>query len=208
MKLIMSECFPEKEGVWGDEDFTKVENLQLVNKNIKEIDNLDLFDNIAHIDLSHNSIERVENLGHLMKLHTLDLRNNMVDEEGLFAEGLPPSLRTVFLGGNPCACSSTLNELKIRYPDLVVFDSAVQESTHVTNNENDTPNPASSVTLLAEHDILDSEAVLREVVDRKCRLQALVNINMEATIQELEKVYHNLTLWLVLIDDCYDMSGI
>jgi Leucine-rich repeat (LRR) protein len=193
VKLILNELFPEKKGVWADGDFAKVQIVSLSNKNVDEIDNLDLFDNITELCLQQNKIQRIENISHLMKLHSLDLSHNLIDEEGLHTERLPPNLKTLKLTGNPClASNSAMGKLKQDYPHLLVVSESKQSIAPLATSDNRTiPNPATAVSS-TENDYLDSESVLRLVVDRKCKLQALVNVNMDSTIQSLEKVCSHL----------------
>ena len=199
VKLILSEQFPEKGGVWDDGDFAQVRVVSLTNRNIVEISNFELFDNITELNLQNNKIGRIENIIHLNQLKHLDLTDNLIDEEGLHAERLPANLQMLKLTGNPClACPAAMEKLQQDYPLLQICVTAEMKESNpsktVLVDDSDIPNPAFSPGLIMaqdQHDMsyhLDSEAVLREVVNRKCRLQSLVNINIDSTIQNLEKV--------------------
>lgn len=186
VKLILNEFFPENKGVWAENDFAKVQVVSLSNKNINEIDNLDLFDNITELSLTRNQITKIENIGHLMKLQSLDLTDNFIDDEGLLVERLPPKLTRLVLVGNPCVSSKTaMDKLRQDYPKLTVISSP---------KESLSPVPVSDVSRLETkpqniESYMNSEDVLRLVVDRKCKLQALGNVNIDSTIQNLEQVF-------------------
>jgi hypothetical protein len=220
VKLILSECFPEQGGVWADDNFAAVQVVSLPNKSLEHIDNLDLFDNITELNLRRNKIKIVENVSHLMKLHSMDLSDNLIDAKGLRAEPLPPNLRSVDLSGNPCAASSSVIEkLQEDYPNVHIVTKARQSYPSITAASNDSAatNPATSAASLhssssssssslspsssslslslsssqnKEGGYLDSEEVLREVVDRKCRLQALTSppLDIDSAMRNLEKV--------------------
>lgn len=191
VKKILNDQFPEKMGVWSDEDFAKVEVVSLTDQNIIEIDNLDLFDNITELDLQHNKITKIENLGHLMKLHHLDLSGNAIDAGGLSVERLPPNLKTINLSGNPCvSCAEAMKKFEKNYPNVRVSCDATDDCIHHTDTQG--PNPA-TVSSSDGEAYLDSESVLRAVVDRKCRLQALAPVDISSTLQNLEKVGESVT---------------
>lgn len=194
-RLVLQEQFPEKQGVCSDEDFSRVESVRLVGRGFQEIDNLDLFDRLKELDLSNNRIRRVENISHLLCLDALDLSGNLIDEEGLFAEALPSNLRVLNLSGNPCAENSNARDrFCTKYPNVsVLFDLP---SSHSKGGPEDTQE-SKEFPVAHKKDskgILDSEAVLREVVDRKCRLQSISNLNISSTIHDLEREYDTVTM--------------
>ena len=194
VKKILSAQFPEKNGVWADSDFAKVESVSFIEQGIKEIDNLDLFDNITVLNLQKNKIQRIENISHLTKLHYLDLSDNDIDEEGLRNERLPPNLKTLKLTGNPCVANSqTILTLKNDYPNVqFVLDSEEDSYPPVAGTDVSlVVNPATpslSSTSVNSEEYLDSESVLRAVVDRKCKLQSLAPVDIASTLHNLEKV--------------------
>ena len=62
VRLILNSHFPEKNGVWEDDDFEALDIIRLNGKNISVIDNLELFHQIKELHLRDNNISCVENV--------------------------------------------------------------------------------------------------------------------------------------------------
>ncbi len=145
---------------------------------------------IFYICFSYNSNTCISHL--FTQLQYLDLSYNQLTAEQ-FSESasvlLPSSLTTLLLHGNPCFSTEAVRDeimgnLQTQYPNLL--NIIITSSESATNEESSnacldgievkefglqvkTPFTADGDPLGS----LDADAVLREVVDRKCRLQAL-----------------------------------
>lgn len=71
INLILKSHFPDRKGVWEDEDFKKIQIIRLNGKNINEIDNLELFNDIKELHLSENNITNIENIDFLSQVSLL-----------------------------------------------------------------------------------------------------------------------------------------
>jgi Leucine-rich repeat (LRR) protein len=62
VRLILNSHFPDKNGVWDDDDFESLDVIKLSGKKITAIDNLELFHHIKELHLGDNSISIIENI--------------------------------------------------------------------------------------------------------------------------------------------------
>lgn len=119
-----------------------------------------------------------------------------------FLENFPSSLRQLIISGNPCVSDiNAINNLQKALPQLEIITEEAEEEEEDENDEDDddeekameSKNNSLPETLSNDIDTLsitsmnniDPELVLREVVDRKCRLQSLVSA---VSIETLTKV--------------------
>jgi Leucine-rich repeat (LRR) protein len=182
-------------------DIDKLEEcdkIDLSNCNIEIIDNLELFTHLKELNLSHNCISRIENLALFYNLDLLDISSNSIDAIGLLEsfDAIPKTLTTINLSGNPCAsdegalCSfmdrfpeiniivDVLNELEAAEEDKEQIDSYsnLVDANHGKDSDfNEIAEISTEVT---------SDSVLKYIVDRKCKLQALAaGFNLGSTVQ-------------------------
>jgi hypothetical protein len=100
-------------------------------------------------------------------------------------------LRWLNISGNPCASSpDAIAKLKSAMPYLEVVHEDTSPSSPTTNSsrgdiedsKSDDDMNSSSLDPMAAA-VLSSEQILREVVDRKCRLQSYSQFNIESAIE-------------------------
>jgi hypothetical protein len=68
VNLILKSHFPERNGVWNESDYDKLDKVNLCGKNIKFIDNLELFSDIRELHLKDNHITDINNIEFLNKV--------------------------------------------------------------------------------------------------------------------------------------------
>ena len=105
------------------DDLVNFETLNLSNRGVSGIDNLELFgDKLTTLDLSNNQIGVLENMEFLM-LETLMVQNNrLMTKEDLNIEGLPRSLRLLDITGNPvCKDADAVTALKSWLPQATII---------------------------------------------------------------------------------------
>jgi len=187
------------------DDLVNFETLNLSNRGVSGIDNLELFgDKLTTLDLSNNQIGVLENMEFLM-LETLMVQNNrLMTKEDLNIEGLPRSLRLLDITGNPvCKDADAVTALKSWLPQATIITGvdehdlsglaeqmerlkAVAEAdgedgpweepqtsampTPRTPRSRPSSSSSSSGSSRLFH-VLDSDAVLRELVERKNNLE-------------------------------------
>jgi hypothetical protein len=168
------------------DDIAFLQSIDLSNCRISSISNLDLFTHIKQLDLSHNSITLVEDLELFTKLEYLDLSYNKIDGQGLIdsIKGLPKTLQQLNLTANPCATDEdALLSFQDKFPELGIIidvETVDEEEAKMTANANDEENKedehpeSESITTKLEGP-LNADDVLKEIVDRKCRLQNMNN---------------------------------
>lgn len=112
------------------------------------------------------------------------------------ADKFPNSLKVLMLSGNPCAQDSVaIRNLQEKFPQLQIIileeDTTPEETPHTLSASSSLPETISSARGSSHSNdinspiIVDPEVVLREVVDRKCRLQSLAS---PMSIEALTKV--------------------
>jgi hypothetical protein len=173
------------------ENIEEIDCLRLMNCNIEEIDNLELFHHISELYLTSNAIESLDGLSILIKLKILDVANNRITSESLRKSipKLPKTLLSINLTGNPCAeDEEALTQLQDAFPDAIIaidlmpdIDEEEEKANDDSENkENEGENKKDSI----QDDFkLDTESVLREIVARKCLMESTTNsFNLERTV--------------------------
>jgi Leucine-rich repeat (LRR) protein len=170
------------------ENIEEIDSLRLNNCDIESIDNLELFHHISELYLSNNVIKSLENLSILSKLKILDVSNNKVTSESLIQSipELPKTLMSINLSGNPCAeDEQILGQFQDAFPDCIIAidvepvrDDEEDGDGSVLKDEEE-EEPSSVTEPLSESNRitnkLDADDVLKEIVERKCRLQNATN---------------------------------
>ena len=117
-----------------------------------------------------------------------------------YTESLPKSLRMLNISGNPCAKNASfVDKLQGCLPSLEIIrhdDTSIPPSSPTTDSAMEGPGDGEDkerggsdraeerISLAAVHQtVLSSEEILREVVDRKCRLQSYSQFNIESAIK-------------------------
>lgn len=163
--------------------------IDLSGSDIDEIDNLELFAHLQEINLSHNNISKIENLVFFRKLEFLDVSSNLIDVDGLLQsyKYIPPSLTTINLSGNPCIeDENALGDFQDTFPNLniiidVINDTGSVKADDIRNNDN--KDNYDSIAEIAPGP-LTSDSVLKYIVERKCKLQALTDdFSLESTVE-------------------------
>eukprot|EP00602_Paraphysomonas_sp_CaronLab_P004690 CAMPEP_0185020592 /NCGR_PEP_ID=MMETSP1103-20130426/3210_1 /TAXON_ID=36769 /ORGANISM="Paraphysomonas bandaiensis, Strain Caron Lab Isolate" /LENGTH=300 /DNA_ID=CAMNT_0027551587 /DNA_START=89 /DNA_END=988 /DNA_ORIENTATION=- len=209
LRVILQTHFPEKNGMLSDEDFGSISVMKLNDQSISYIDNLELFHEIEELHLKNNNLKTIDNIELLQNLWLLDVANNQIEDEALLSAVFPRSLKRLIISGNPCAEStSAVEKLQARHPQLEIVTTAekceeilesssnlppesVPVESEYSQPEVSLPHSTSkpSESFLTPSGTLDPAAVLREVVDRKCRLQSYSQFDLNATIKELDSEY-------------------
>jgi hypothetical protein len=105
-------------------------------------------------------------------------------------ENFPPSLRQLNLSHNPCAVNiSALDNLKRTLPNLHVILADMSPEMEQAPSADLFPSDNNIPSDEAFPSPVDSAAVLREVVDRKCRLQAFTYFNLADTVKVTTGLY-------------------
>lgn len=79
--LIIEKCFPTRvKSSISESEIDALRCINLSNSLIDEIDNLEVFSDIAELDLSHNRISALENLLYLSNLEELNVSNNNIKD--------------------------------------------------------------------------------------------------------------------------------
>jgi Leucine-rich repeat (LRR) protein len=183
-------------------DIDKLEEcdfLDLSNSNIETIDNLELFTHLKEINLSHNRITRIENLSLFHNLDFLDISSNSIDVTGLLQsyESIPRSLTTINLSGNPCILDEmALCDFADRFPDINIIVDVLNELEAAEEDKEQIDNYSHLVDANHGEDAdydeiaevsdepLTSDSVLKYIVDRKCKLQALgARFNLTSAVE-------------------------
>lgn len=175
---LIRSCHP---GVDVD-DLHLLDVIRLINHNITEIDNLEVFSNVKALFLNKNSIKKIENLEYLTALTFIDLSSNCIDSESLRSSlaNIPRTLETLNLSSNPCCQDENcLQLLQDTFPNLNIIigveDGEDEEEEDDVAGENEESEAARTENREPNQEIvpLDDDAVLRELVERKCTLQQL-----------------------------------
>lgn len=132
---LIRECHTTKSA----EDLEKLRCINLNDKQIEKIDNLEVFFDIEELHLSRNCITKIENLNFLNNLQFLDVSYNCISSNSLIAsieeESIPKSLREINITGNPCANDeSVLMILQDYIPDLLIIVGIEEDIVNNNNN--------------------------------------------------------------------------
>lgn len=185
-------------------DIEDIDSIRLINCNIEEIDNLELFHHINELNLSRNRIQRLTNLSILFKLKILDVSYNNITSQDLkqSIKSLPKTLISINLTGNPCVDDEeALMELQDALPEVIIAievdsddenpsserEGKLSHENKKTNEENEEEDEEEESINSKEKDkilVLNNEEVLKSIVERKCLIQNTTNsFKLEATIQ-------------------------
>jgi hypothetical protein len=172
------------------EDIEDVNTLELSSCGIGRIENLDLFTHVRVINLAHNSIISVENLEHFSLLEHLDLSYNKIDGAGLLVSvrGIPKGLQSLNITANPCTSDvEALEAFQSHFISLGIIIDVETVDGHEENALNG--NKLDELGDLTNHTTgsraaLNNEEVLKEIVERKCKLQnTIVRFDLDRTLQ-------------------------
>ena len=133
------------------ENIERIENLEYYCRHIKilylqdniieKLENLDKLKELEYLNLAVNSIQKIENLEKCESLNKLDLTMNFVDIENLKEScdclSKVPSLREIYLTGNPCEKFKYCREYVIgRCPQIIIYDGdEVKKSERIKARE-------------------------------------------------------------------------
>lgn len=177
------------------DELASIEVLNLAGMNITIIDNLEVFNDIKELHLSNNNISCIESINFMYKLDYLDLSYNNIDAHDIVRcvkyKEIPSTLKTINLTGNPCANNDEiLGLLQECYSELDIIigiedddDNYEPEIDEDNNDINITNND--EIFQLQPGEVLDSDAVLKSLVERKCQLDKLKDFNIDGAIQQL-----------------------
>lgn len=176
--------------VGGVDNISEIDRLDLSGCGVNEIDNLDVFSHIKKLTLAHNNIRQVQNLRHFTQLEVLDLSYNSIDSAGLLASaaGIPSGLQRINLTANPCALDQdALTAIQDQFEDLgIIIDVETVEEDEpdgVLPSEGPDPLPQQRPPSRSKLP-LNNDTVLKEIVDRKCKLQNIAPaFDLDATLQ-------------------------
>ena len=133
------------------ENIERIENLEYYCRHIKilylqdniieKLENLDKLKELEYLNLAVNSIQKIENLEKCESLNKLDLTMNFVDIENLKEScdclSKVPSLREIYLTGNPCEKFKYCRDYVIgRCPQIIIYDgNEVKKSERIKARE-------------------------------------------------------------------------
>ena len=133
------------------ENIERIENLEFYCRHIKilylqdniieKLENLDKLKELEYLNLAVNSIQKIENLEKCESLNKLDLTMNFVDIENLKEScdclSKVPSLREIYLTGNPCEKFKYCRDYIIgRCPQIIIYDgNEVKKSERIKARE-------------------------------------------------------------------------
>ena len=133
------------------ENIERIENLEFYCRHIKilylqdniieKLENLDKLKELEYLNLAVNSISKIENLEKCESLNKLDLTMNFVDIEDLKSScdclTKVPSLREIYLTGNPCEKFKYCREYVIgRCPQIIIYNgNEVKKSERIKARE-------------------------------------------------------------------------
>ena len=133
------------------ENIERIENLEFYCRHIKilylqdniieKLENLDKLKELEYLNLAVNSIQKIENLEKCESLNKLDLTMNFVDIENLKEScdclSNVPSLREIYLTGNPCEKFKYCRDYIIgRCPQIIIYDgNEVKKSERIKARE-------------------------------------------------------------------------
>lgn len=187
----------------SNKDIEEIESISLINCQIEEIDNLELFSHISELILSNNNIQKIENLFFMKKLKILDLSYNNIDAESLISsfKELPQGLMSINLAGNPCVSNEeSLCQLQDAFPDLIIaveldnpseskekYIADIKSTQDQIKADQESKCLDNNTEIGKSNDLkplyLNSDEVLKAIVDRKCKIQSLSSYNIEDAIK-------------------------
>ena len=192
------------------EEISQIEVLNLSGLNINVIENLEVFAEIKELHLSYNCIYHIENINFMYNLEFLDISYNNIDSNEIIRcirnKEFPSCLKTINLGGNPCCDDDhVLCLLQENYNDLNIIvgieennndnDNTYQPASNEDNdNDNDNYNSneiTNDAFVLQPDEQLDSDTVLKSLVERKCHLDKIKEYDIEDVIEKLNSECDN-----------------
>lgn len=157
----------------GADDLEEITTISLIEQRIEVIDNLELFSQIECLNLSKNFITRLQNISLLLQLKHLDVSFNRIDSNSVIAsiKEIPKSLESINLSGNPCCDDDEcLLLLQDEFPNLAIIIGEEADSTG-SDPVKDFIESTEETKVVYDGSPLNSEEVLKLIVERKCRLQ-------------------------------------
>jgi hypothetical protein len=183
------------------EVFSNAKALFLNQNKISKIENLEFLMNLEHLDLSSNNIDSQslqESYGNIPKsLTSINLSNNpcALDEECLqeFQDKFP-DLGIIIGVEEPETNDDATAASKVAVPDARPISSErnMEITANQDNEEDDGDEDGDDededddddVPTLGENMTLDSEIILQQLVERKCRMQQLTaELNIDSIIE-------------------------
>jgi hypothetical protein len=164
------------------EDIGEVDVIRLLNCNIVEIENLELFHHVSELYLNQNKIETLKGLSIFYQLKVVDVSYNKISSDALLESVpfLPKSLLSINLTGNPCVEDEmVLGTLQDALPEVIIaIEIDEQEDLQVNSTEEGKDeksegqsDPEVGIDLPVKPSFLDTEEVLKSIVERKCKMQ-------------------------------------
>lgn len=166
-----------------------ISNICLNNCDIASIDNLELFVHIKELYINHNLIRKIENLEFFSQLEFLDLSYNKIESSNLedSFSCIPKNLKFLNISGNPCIRDEiVLTRLQDAFPSLNIIieelnddneDEAVAEAENQDSTEEIEIGSLNVPTLP-----LNTDEVLKAIVERKSKLQSYSSFNINSAI--------------------------
>ena len=183
------------------EELSQIETLNLSGLNINVIENLEVFAEIKELHLSHNWICNIENINFMYKLEFLDLSYNKIDSNEIIRcikyKELPYCLKTINLDGNLCCNDhNVLCLLQESYSELNIIIGIEENkndiNTHEPEIKDDNRNNnyksnaiMNDIFVLQLDEQLDSDTVLKSLVERKCHLDKIKEYDIKHAIEKL-----------------------
>jgi hypothetical protein len=179
------------------DELSRIEVLNLAGVGITVIDNLEVFAEIKELHLNNNSICCIENINFMYNLDYLDVSNNSIESNDIFRcikdRELPSCLKTINLTGNPCANDDrVLGLLQESYNELNIIIGIEEDDSGSNNFEpemdednSDNNDDDDKGFELQPGQVLDADAVLKSLVERKCQLDKLKDFNIDGAIDQL-----------------------
>ena len=193
------------------EELSQIEVLNLSGLNINVIENLEVFAEIKELHLSHNCICNIENINFMYNLEFLDISYNNIDSNEIIRciknNELPSCLKTINLSGNLCCnddnalclLQESYNELNIiigieennNNDDDNTYEPEINEDEDNDNDNDDSNENINETFVLQPDEQLDSDSVLKSLVERKCHLDKIKEYDIENAIEKLNKECDN-----------------
>lgn len=192
------------------DNIEEIEAIDLSNSNIEELENLEVFSHVKELNLSNNLLRTFGEINLFSNLQILDLSNNKIDAQELkkSIKLLPRSLLSINLSGNPCADDDeTLGSLQDALPDMVIAIEAQSEEQYQAErvatshgrrrellaednfkeedeeqDDEDGENQDENIIQSNYTGPLNSDEVLKMIVERKCKLQSFSQFNLDAAV--------------------------
>ncbi len=168
MKEITVSLIRECHATKSAEDLEKLRCINLNDKQIEKIDNLEVFFDIVELHLSRNCLTKIENLTFLNNLQFLDVSYNCISSSSLITsiedESIPKSLREINITGNPCANDeSVLMILQDYIPDLLIIVGIEEDVVNNNNNNNIIKTTSDSDSSESDNDNSEIDAETNEI---------------------------------------------